>query len=423
MGEAEKSNAAGLSNASFTTAVPTDSSLTLADVADTAGTVNAAWQMGHVIGVPALREAIESGLLHCVQRKRMAIKHFLFDAISHSPHIVGRLIGLSHELADKLAHALMVKNHRHATWSNVAVSYDHSFRVINFEAIAIYQRDRERLERYPPHEGVQCSLESLRLHGKLQGQELGFSLNNTPSGWLHKRKDNTCVPCEGRKIASRPYRFFRPAGKMLWTAKALKGRCTVALTPKDRDLLKRCLHHEPGAWNDFVDRFIGLIYHVIHHTAHQRSIPLRPEDTEDVAAEILLAIVSHDYQALRQFRGHSSLATYLSVIARRTCVQELMRRANLREVASTNDQLLEESDERPTGSLETLEEVGRLLQKLPAKERDVVRLHYLEGRTYEEISIQLEIPINSIGPILSRAREKLRKGPASKANRPNNDRL
>src|SRR5262245_58678536 len=101
----------------------------------------------------------------------------------------------------------------------------------------------------------------------------------------------------------------------------------VALTARDREILKRCLNHEPGAWNDFVDRFLGLIYHVIQHTAHLRSMPLRPEDTEDLAADVLLAMVANDYAALRQFRGQSSLATYLTVIARRTCVHELTRRA------------------------------------------------------------------------------------------------
>ena len=59
----------------------------------------------------------------------------------------------------------------------------------------------------------------------------------------------------------------------------------MALTTLDRDLLKRCLHKEPGAWNDFVDRFLGLIYHVIHHTAHLRSMPLRPEDTPALPAD------------------------------------------------------------------------------------------------------------------------------------------
>src|SRR5262245_4374492 len=62
-----------------------------------------------------------------------------------------------------------------------------------------------------------------------------------------------------------------------WTTGHCKEGRVVALTPVDRDLLRRCLDHQPGAWNDFVDRYLGLIYHVIHHTAHSRSTPLQPE--------------------------------------------------------------------------------------------------------------------------------------------------
>jgi RNA polymerase sigma-70 factor (ECF subfamily) len=191
------------------------------------------------------------------------------------------------------------------------------------------------------------------------------------------------------------------------------GNTPVALTDVDRTLLKRCLTHQPGAWNDFVDRYLGLIYHVIHHTAHLRSAPLRPEDVEDLAAEILLQIVSNDYAVLRQFRGQSSLATYLTVIARRSCVHELARRLTAREVQPREDGLAQapEPEEVPRAQLglESLEEVEKLLGKLPSREREVVRLYYLEGRSYEEISTELGIPVNSIGPVLSRARKKLRK--------------
>lgn len=186
----------------------------------------------------------------------------------------------------------------------------------------------------------------------------------------------------------------------------------MALTSVDRELLRKCLHHEPGAWNDFVDRFLGLVYHVISHTAHLRSFLLRPEDTEDLAAEVMLAIVANDYAVLRQFRGHCSLATYLTVIARRVCVQELAKRLAAKEAIPKVDGYVEEAEAeepaKPQGGLETLEEVAKLLRKLPTRERNVVRLYYIEGRSYEEISTQLNIPINSIGAILSRARKKLR---------------
>lgn len=190
----------------------------------------------------------------------------------------------------------------------------------------------------------------------------------------------------------------------------------VSLTNLDRDLLRRCLNHKPGAWNDFVDRFLGLVYHVIRHTAHLRSVPIGPEDTEDLAAEVLLQIVANDYAVLRQFRGNSSLATYLTVITRRIAVHELARRSAAREVQPAGDGVGSEAVTSATPArkkaepdeLDSLDEVEKLLSRLSSRDRKVVRLRYLEGRSYEEISAELNIPVNTIGPILARAKKKLR---------------
>jgi RNA polymerase sigma-70 factor (ECF subfamily) len=180
----------------------------------------------------------------------------------------------------------------------------------------------------------------------------------------------------------------------------------VPLTSVDRTLLQRCLQHHRGAWNDFVDRYLGLIYHVIHFTAHQRSVPLQPEDVEDLASEVLVRVVANNYQVLQQFRGQCSLAAYLTVIARRICVQELVRRAAQADAQARARP--REVVERPrTDGLEALEAVQRLLRRLPSRESQVVRMFYLEGRSYEEISTALNLPVNSIGPVLSRARKKM----------------
>lgn len=193
------------------------------------------------------------------------------------------------------------------------------------------------------------------------------------------------------------------------------GGQAVALTPLDRDLLQRCLQKQTGAWNDFVDRYLSLIYHVIGYTAHLRSAKVNAEDVEDIAAEVLLQIVADDYKALRQFRGGASLSTYLTVISRRICVHELTRRQSVRDAIRKGDAKVEDIPDSAEGSmaeiksLERLDEVDRLLRKLSGKEREIVRLFYLEGRTYEEISTESGVPVNTIGAVLSRAREKLRK--------------
>src|SRR5690348_18492053 len=69
---------------------------------------------------------------------------------------------------------------------------------------------------------------------------------------------------------------------------------------------------------------MGLVVHVINHTAQCRSINLTSADREDLAAEVFVAIVDNDMAALRHFRGKSSLATYLTVIARRVVVRKLV---------------------------------------------------------------------------------------------------
>lgn len=186
----------------------------------------------------------------------------------------------------------------------------------------------------------------------------------------------------------------------------------MALTPLDRDLVQRLLAKQPGSWNDFVDRFLSLVYHAIHYTAHQRSARLAPEDIEDIAAEVLLQIVADDYKVLRQFKGQANLATYLTVIARRISVHEMNRRQAVRDAIRKGDVKapIEPLDDSPAAqkSVDSLDEVESLLRRLGGKEREIVRLFYLEGRTYEEISTELNVPVNSVGTALTRARRKLR---------------
>ncbi len=183
-------------------------------------------------------------------------------------------------------------------------------------------------------------------------------------------------------------------------------------TDVDRTLLKRCLAREPGSWNDFVDRFLSLIYHTARYTAHLRSARIGPEDVEDIAAEVLLRVVADNFKVLREFRKESSLATYLTVIARRVCVHELSRRQKVKDAISRGDTRLAapDPDDAPAAqkSMESLEEVEKLLRRLRGQDREIVRLYYMEGRTYEEIGTALDVPVNTIGAILSRARKKLR---------------
>jgi len=187
----------------------------------------------------------------------------------------------------------------------------------------------------------------------------------------------------------------------------------VALTEIDRSLLVRCLAEEPGAWKDFVDRFIGLFIHVIHHSAHARSIRLSPDDVDDLCAEVFVALLADDYGALRRFRGESSLATYLTVISRRIVVREMARRKMAEALGHVpaHHSSIEQAHASPNWDIQRVddcEQVQLMLEGLPEQDASIVSKYHLEGCSYREISSALGVPENSIGPTLSRARERLR---------------
>jgi RNA polymerase sigma-70 factor, ECF subfamily len=184
----------------------------------------------------------------------------------------------------------------------------------------------------------------------------------------------------------------------------------VPLRDIDRQLIDRCLRKEPGAWSDFVDRYMGLIYHVIHHAAHARSRVVSSEDVEDIAAEVFLKIVDDNYAVLRRFKGISSLPTYLTVIARRIAVKELIRRHREEELAHTNAHraALDGGAPEEAEAIISTDEVERMLEDLPPREAEVVRLYHLKYQNYRQISKKLGIPENSVGPILAKARKRMR---------------
>ncbi len=190
----------------------------------------------------------------------------------------------------------------------------------------------------------------------------------------------------------------------------------MALSEVDKQLIDRCLAHHPRAWEDFVDRFLGLVVHVINHTGQSRSLHLSDQDREDFAAEVFVAVLSDNFAVLRRFQGRSSLATYLTVIARRVVVRELLKRKIIAHPAHAHE--VEHVADSSTSEFERIanrDEVERLLEELTPDDADVVRLYHLDGKSYHEISQDLGIAENSIGPILSRARAKLRRLAADSA--------
>lgn len=198
----------------------------------------------------------------------------------------------------------------------------------------------------------------------------------------------------------------------------LCGTGTVSLSDIDRILLKRCIDGAPRAWQDFVDRFLGLVIHVANHTSEARGFQLDEATRDDLVSEVFLTLLANDRGVLRRFRRNSSLATYLTVISRRVIARRLHSAMNqpkpsgeMRNGFHSNGSPGKDASSEPeTQRFENREEIERLMTRLDPQEASVVRLFHLEGKSYDEISRTVGLAENSIGPLLSRARQKMREG-------------
>jgi RNA polymerase sigma-70 factor (ECF subfamily) len=98
----------------------------------------------------------------------------------------------------------------------------------------------------------------------------------------------------------------------------------MTTTDIDHELLDRCLSGNKQSWEDFVDRFLGLVLHVIDHTSSIRSRELSANQRDSICEEVFTAIHHDDFRLLCTYDRRSNLATYLTVVVRRIVVRQMI---------------------------------------------------------------------------------------------------
>ncbi len=171
---------------------------------------------------------------------------------------------------------------------------------------------------------------------------------------------------------------------------------------QDDQVFQGCLERDMAALTELVTRYTGLV----------RSIVCRycdaPADRDEMCQEIFLS-VCHP-RTLESLRDGNKLRYFVAAVARNKCRDWLKSRRDFLELdpdtIACNPRRYESL---LYGWLELEEAIGKLPRTRGTRlGLDILRLRYLEDRTYREVGRTLNMPVGSIGPTLSRLFKEIR---------------
>jgi len=136
-----------------------------------------------------------------------------------------------------------------------------------------------------------------------------------------------------------------------------------------------------------------------------------------LAEDLTQEVFASAWRSLGDFRGDSSIRTWLHRIAYHAFLDAQRRRERDRALAGAmGGRDCDVADDPSTGLVadERISQVRRALQDLDLDERTVLLLHYVDGLSYREMAQTLGRPDGTLKWITSRALERLRSRLAGK---------
>jgi len=180
----------------------------------------------------------------------------------------------------------------------------------------------------------------------------------------------------------------------------------------DQNLIVGLLSGDSAAWQTLVTRYERLVFARVVRTLAQFGQANDHAAAEDITADIFAILIADDCAQLRRFEGRSKLSTWLDVVARRVTLRSISR-TRLRQQNVVPDANLDTiagaaGDDSATFGLDpTAVRAG--MSQLGEADRAVLQLFYFERQSYSQIADQMGLSINTIGPKLKRAQQRLKK--------------
>ena len=180
----------------------------------------------------------------------------------------------------------------------------------------------------------------------------------------------------------------------------------------DAGLVHRCLQGHAAAWQLLVERYGPAVRDGARFTLRRVLGSAQFEDVENVVQGVFLGLCDKNCHRLRLFQARSTFKTWVTAVTARFALNYIRtekRKGSLKFAAldeSAGD--LPERERTLNLPADEQEALFRALEKMPPRERLLLKLFYFDGLSYRAIAAAMHMPVNSISPLLARSRESLR---------------
>lgn len=170
----------------------------------------------------------------------------------------------------------------------------------------------------------------------------------------------------------------------------------------DQEHIQKVLLGDTNAFAVLVNRYKDMVFTLCLKMVNNR------EEAEELAQDSFIKA----YRSLNQFKGESKYSTWLYKIAYYTCLDRLKKLKKEKQIVAINTYSNEQIASLQTDFEQLLERerrelVQECLQLLPAEERFLLTLYYLEEQSVKEIAQIIGTTEGNIKVKLFRSRNKL----------------
>jgi RNA polymerase sigma-70 factor (ECF subfamily) len=201
----------------------------------------------------------------------------------------------------------------------------------------------------------------------------------------------------------------RPIRAFAWseTAGTSEGQAEWAA---DWALAQECIAGDEAACNRLVTDHQRMVYQLSLHLLSDQ------QEALDLSQEVFLRV----FRTLGQFRGQSALRTwiYRVVVTQASNRRRWWRRRHQSQQVALDEHVAVHGDLpdlRPIGKpdqaaeqQETARHVWAALDRLPFDQRAILVLREIDGMSYDEIAMSMNVAVGTVKSRLARAREHLR---------------